>query len=259
MSVRCPILRLVAVGFLLGPLVVLAVGAVSVRWFFPQVVPHTLTLSGVRRVGLATVTLRAVGTGLGLSGVVMVASLAIGWPVARMLSRPGFRWRWVMVMALFLPSVLPAVGLAVGLDVVLLRFHLAGTFSGVVLAHLVPTAPYAVAMLTAVFARHDDRVEQQASVLGANMWQVWRMVTVPMMAPGLAVAAVLTFLVSWSQYLITLLVGGGRVVTLSMLVFNAAAGGNPTNLGVLAIMAALPAIVLLTAVSRRLAATVGDP
>jgi putative spermidine/putrescine transport system permease protein len=251
-------LRTVAASVFLGPILVLAIGALSVRWFFPQVVPNTFTLDGVRRVGFASKTIRAAGEGLWLSALVTIMALVIGWPAARVLSRATGAVRWMSGLLLLLPSVLPAVGLAIGLDVALLRLPFTHGITAVALAHLVPTVPYSVAMLTAVFARHDSRSEQQATVLGANRWQVWRMVTFPMVRSGLSVAAVLTFLVSWSQYLITLLVGGGRVVTLPMLVFTAATGGNTTTIGVLALFAALPGIVLLTFVSRRLTHTISE-
>ena len=62
---------------------------------------------------------------------------------------------------------------------------------------------------------------------------------------AVAAAAVLVFLVSWSQYLLTLLAGGGRVVTVTMLLFNALAGGNPSSIGSLALVAAAPSVLAL--------------
>jgi putative spermidine/putrescine transport system permease protein len=117
----------------------------------------------------------------------------------------------------------------------------------VVAAHLVPTIPYVTAVLTAGFVRHDRRLEAQAAVLGASDRQRLRLVTLPAMRGALVVAGALGFSISWSQYLLTVLVGSGRVITITMLLFAALSGGNPSTIGVLALVAAAPAAVLLVA------------
>lgn len=244
---------------LVAPLVTLALQAFSTRWFYPDAWPDTLTTSGVRQIGFDSATLAALRTGLVVSGACTIVSCAVAWPAARVLSRPTFAWRGVALLVLFVPTIVPAVGLAIGLDVALLQLDLAGGRPGVVLAHLVPTLPYTVAVLSAVFVRHDDRSREQAAVLGATPWQAFRMVTLRLVGPGLAVAALFTFLVSWSQYLVTLLVGGGQVITITVLVFSAVAGGNPTSIGVLAVIAALPPVLVLTIAGRTAARELAEP
>ena len=61
----------------------------------------------------------------------------------------------------------------------------------------------------------------------------------------------LVFLVSWSQYLLTLMIGGGRVVTLPMLLFNFATSGRNDIAGAIALIYILPSILLLGATARR--------
>ncbi len=251
--------RATALIVLAAPLLTLVLQAFSTRWFFPDALPAEWTLRGWRGIGSDDRTLSAFGTGVVVSGAVTVASCAMAWPAARVLARSSFRWRGPVMVVLFVPHLVPAVGLAIGLDVALLRLDLAGGRPGVVLAHLVTTIPYTVAILTAVFTRHDDRARQQAAVLGATPWQALRMVTLRLVGPGLVVAALFSFLVSWSQYLVTLLVGGGRVVTITMLVFSSVAGGNPTSIGVLALMAALPPLLVLVLAGRIAVREIVDP
>jgi putative spermidine/putrescine transport system permease protein len=103
-----------------------------------------------------------------------------------------------------------------GAHALFLRYGLTDTLIGVSLSHLISTVPYATLMLTGSFSRLDPDYEAQARTLGAKTLDVWRRVTFPAIAPGLAVAASFAFLISWSQYLTTLLIGGGRVVTLPL-------------------------------------------
>lgn len=235
----------VAVVSLVLPLLVLTVQALSTRWFYPAVLPRGITAAPARTVLGRAETVRALRDGVLVSGLVTVVALGIGWPAARVLADRSFRSRGAVFAVLFLPSLLPAVGLAMGINVVLLRSPVRAGTAGVVLAHLVPTLPYAVALLTALLVRADGDRERQAAVLGASPWQRLRLVTLPALVGGLAVAAALVFVVSWSQYLLTLLAGGGEVVTITMLLFAALAGGNPTTIAVLALCAGLPSLVAL--------------
>jgi len=233
------------------PIAVLALAALSTGWFFPDPFPNSLTTEHLSTI-LGSSTVRAsIATGLRVSATVTAIALLVSWPASRVLARPQMPGRAVIIVLLFLPSVPPAVGLAMGIDVVLLRLDLAGTHTAVVIAHLVPTIPYAVAVLTAGFVRHDRRIEAQAAVLGANDWQRLRLVTLPALRGTLLVAAALTFVVSWSQYLLTALTGSGRVVTITMLLFSALSGGNPSTSGVLALVTGAPATILLALAGRQ--------
>jgi putative spermidine/putrescine transport system permease protein len=77
-------------------------------------------------------------------------------------------------------------------------------------------------------------------------------VTLPAIAPGVAVAAAFAFLVSWSQYLITLFVGGGRVSTLPLLLVSFLNGGNQAIGAALTLVFMLPTILVFMTVSRYL-------
>lgn len=233
------------------PILVLTLEATSTSWFFPDPFPRHLTWNPLREAWANPAVRHAAVTGATVSTVVTVLVVLVAWPAARVLARPGLRGRGMVIAILFLPSVLPGVGLAMGIDVALLRLHLAGGLPGVVIAHLVPTIPYGVAALTATFARHDWRIDAQAAVLGASPLQRLRLVTIPLLRSGAAAAAALVFVVSWSQYLLTVLAGSGRVVTITMLLFSALSGGNTSTIGVLALITALPAVLLVTAAGHQ--------
>ena len=74
----------------------------------------------------------------------------------------------------------------------------------------------------------------------------------PEAAPGIAVAGLFAFLISWGQYILTVLIGGGNVVTLPMLLFSAASGNDPVITSALALVFAVPAILALVVALRYL-------
>ena len=129
---------------------------------------------------------------------------------------------------------------------IFIRLGLAGTYWGIIIAHLIPTIPYMIRMLTAVYQGLGREFEEQAAVLGASRLQILRMVTVPMLMPGVVAGSLFTFLVSTNIFLLTFFLGQGSIVTLPTLLFSKISGGNldPAAAG-LTLIVSLPGIVLL--------------
>jgi putative spermidine/putrescine transport system permease protein len=237
---------------LIAPVAALGLAAFSTRWFFPQLLPAEWTLEPfVRQIGSAQ-TQAALVSSLLTAGATTALALALGIPAARALGLRRFRGRRLALFVFFLPNVVPPLAIGMGLNVLFLRLGLAGTVPGVILTHLAPVLPYAIFALLGVFARYDEGFEHQARTLGASPAAVWLRVTLPLAGPGIAVAALFAFLVSWSQYLLTLLIGGGQVITLPILLFAAVSGGNATTIAILALLFAAPPIAAIALAARAL-------
>ena len=185
-----------------------------------------------------------------MATVVTALSLLVALPAARVLGMRSFRGKRVLEILVLTPLLVPAVAVAIGLDITFIRLGLAGTFWGVVLVHLIPAAPYAVLVLAGVFANYDADFEAQARTLGAGPLNVFRHVTMPAIMPGLIVAGFFAFIVSWSQYVLTLQIGGGKVLTLPVLLVSTASGGDVAITGALTMVYALPVLILLGVASR---------
>jgi putative spermidine/putrescine transport system permease protein len=146
---------------------------------------------------------------------------------------------------------------------VFIGLGLTNTVTGVVLVHLIPALPYMILVMAGIFANLDPDFERQAQSLGAGRCQAFRHVTLPAILPGLVVGALFTFLVSWSQYILTLTIGGGRVVTLPLLLFNFAATGRNDITGAISLIAILPGALILIVTARYLtgqgAGRIGQP
>jgi putative spermidine/putrescine transport system permease protein len=236
---------------LLLPFVPLVLASVADAFFYPQVLPGRWSTRAWRIVlnpdGATWAALVDTVT-IGVS--VAVLSLLVAVPAGRVLGTRRFRGRRLVELVLLLPVLVPAVAVALGLHVVLLRLGLAGGMPGVVLVHLVPATPYVVLLTAGVYANAELELEEQARALGASAWQARRHVTWRLIAPGLVVAGLFGFLVSWGQYVLTLVVGGGRVVTLPILLFATAWGGDGSVTAATALFHALPALLLLAVVGR---------
>jgi putative spermidine/putrescine transport system permease protein len=255
MILRRLVLWLGLIGLTLAPVLVLVVYAVSRRWFFPAVLPREWSIEPLWEQLQNPRIHAALGQSVVIAVLVSVGSLLVAYPAARALELGQIRGRSLVYVGLFLPTVVPSVATGIGLNALFLRLGLSGTLWGVVLVHGVPVLPYAVFTMSGVFANFDQRFEQQARVLGAGLWYSWSRVTLPLVFPGIVVTVVLSFLISWSQYTLTLLIGSGRVQTLPIVLFATLSGGQYDDSAILALIFIIPLLVLIGLTSRYLAST----
>jgi len=249
-------LLLVAV---LLPLVPLLIWSVAGQWRYPDMLPQQLSLRGVGLlVDPRSDILQGLGTSAGIATAVAVLACLIGFPAGRAIGLYRFRGRRAVQFLLLSPVIVPGLAVTLGIQVFFVRYHLSDSILGVVLVQLMPTVPYAAIILGAAFANLDIDYERQARALGAGPVRVLLFVTVPLLRPAIAVAALLTFLISWSEYVLTLLIGGGQVKTLPLLLFAAIGSSDTTAAAALAVLVIAPPLLLVVAATRLLSGRSGN-
>lgn len=247
-----------ALAGLLLPLVPLAMSAVTTRWRYPALWPQTLTGRGLKLLtDPATQALHGLVLSTVIAATVTLLAVAIGLPAGRALGLYKFRGRRMVQFILLAPVIVPGLAATLGLQVFFIRFGLADTIIGVVLVQLMPTVPYAATILAAGFANLDLAYERQAKALGAGLAQVFVAVTLPLIRPALVTAALMAFLISWSEYVLTLLVGGGQVQTLPLLLFAAISSSDTTAAAALSMLVIVPPLLLVVAAARALSTVSG--
>jgi putative spermidine/putrescine transport system permease protein len=252
-AVGTPLLATGLVVTLLAPLTLLAVWAFARTWRYPALWPQTFGDRAVRVVtDPGSQILSGLATSAGVAAAVAVISGAIGMAAGRALGLHDFPGKRVVRFALLAPVIVPGVAVSLGIQVVFIHYRLADTVPGVVLAHLIPTTPYATLVLAAAYARFDTAFEDQARVLGTSPLRVLLHVTLPALRPALTVAMMLTFLISWNEYVLTLLVGGGSVTTLPLLLFSAIGSGDTSVAAALALVISIPPLLLVGVTTRSL-------
>lgn len=205
---------------LMFPLAVLLVWSFARNWPWPDLIPGTFGLRGYAYIfSTHSKSIQTLLFSFWLSLVVTIVTLAISIPAAKALGVYSFKGREFIKLFILTPIIVPTVAVAMGLHTAFIKMGLANTFIGVVLVHLIPCLPYGVRILTNVFEITGESLEMQARVLGASPFQTFVNITLPMIIPGIVSAGSLIFIVSFSQYFLTFLIGGGRIVTFSMMMF----------------------------------------
>jgi len=231
-------------GWFLLPFVPLGLWAFANDWSFPAVLPGDWGFEGVGS-AIRQGALPALGNSLGLSLVVAAIATPVGAMAARALTFGSVPWPRAVGLALLAPIALPPFAAVMGLNVILLRAYIPPA-AGLVLVLVVMAIPYTTFTMRVAYAAHDLRYEEEARTLGASRWNVLWRVHLPLVAPALSRAAFLAFLVGWSDYVVTVIVGGGEIVTLPLVTASMAAGiGNDAAVAVLSLSAIVPPLILL--------------
>ncbi|WP_306141279.1 ABC transporter permease [Roseibium sp. MMSF_3412] len=127
---------------------------------------------------------------------------------------------------IFLPLLLPQISFLFGLQMLFLVGGLSGTFVAVLLAHLVFVFPYAFLALSDPWNRLDPRYAKVATSMGASRARVFWQVRLPLLLRPVLVTFAVAAAVSVGQYLPTLMIGAGRIVTVTTESVALASGGN---------------------------------
>lgn len=231
-----------------APLAVLVIQAFADVWRYPAIIPQQFGLRGFRVAFEEGEAGRATIDSLEVALATTTLALLIAWPAARALARTHGRRRTVVLVALALPLLVPPFATGTGLAEWFIELNLADTRVGLVLAHLTVVLPYVLLVLIPAFGARLVELEEMARSLGTGPLRCLATVTLPNTRAVLAAAALLGFLVSWSQYGSSLAVGGGLpMLPLILLPF---VGADPTVAAALSLLFLLPAIVALGIASR---------
>jgi len=186
--------------------------------------------------------------------LVAVISTTLGTAAAIGLTRSRFAGRAALQAFILSPLVVPVIILAVGLYYFYSFFRLNGTLAALVVGHVVLTFPYALVVVAASLEGLDPTLEQAARGLGASPFTAFRRITLPMIAPGVAVAFLFGFLTSFDEVVLAVFITGPETTTLPRKMWEGIRFElNPTIAAVSTLLIVVSSsLMLMVALLRRL-------
>jgi putative spermidine/putrescine transport system permease protein len=224
------------------PFAVLALLSVAEQWAFPDPLPPSwrperwLTVGG----GLFA---RSVGLSLAVSAAVATLSTAAGYVTGKYVA--GHRHGRALLFLAYVPFAMSPVVLGVCLLFLYLKLGLVGTALGVVLAQTIFAYGFAIVLFSAFWTPELRALEDLVRTLGGGTWAVYREALLPASRGALALCFFQTFLLSWFQYGLTVLIGAGRVQTLPVQVFAFVNEADPYLAALASCLLVGPPLVLM--------------
>ncbi|ARE85086.1 Inner membrane ABC transporter permease protein YdcV [Roseovarius sp. EC-HK134] len=140
--------------------------------------------------------------------VVSVISTVLGVMAARAITRTRMRGKGALVTFIMMPLVIPGIIFGVALLVLLSRMGVPLSLYTVGLGHLIICLPFAVATLLPRFEGFDPSMEEASADLGENGWWTFWRVTFPMVLPGIVASLLLTFTISFDEFIMAFFLTG---------------------------------------------------
>ena len=190
------------------------------------------------------VVCEAFGNSLAIAVISTLISTALGTAIAIALGRYKFKGRSVTNLLLFLPMATPEVVMGAGLAAQFLNVGISKGFWTIVVAHVMFTLSFVVVTVKARVATLDPRLEEAGRDLYANATSVFWRITFPLLLPGIMAAAMLSFALSFDDFIITQF-NSGPETTFPKFVYTAAARGIPPEANVIGSLVFIVAIAIV--------------
>lgn len=225
----------------------------------PGFLPETWTLQNYRDVFDNPDFQQALLNSFGISLIATILSVAFATVCAYAIARLEFRGKRLVLSIALAIAMFPVVSLVGPLFDQWSALGLYDTWPGLIIPYMSFTLPLAIWTLTAFFREIPWEMEQAAQVDGATSWQAFRKVIVPLAAPGVFTAAILTFFFAWNDFVFGISLTSttdARPVPAQLAFFVGADQFNPAvaQMSAAAVVVTVPIIIIVLVFQRRIVA-----
>ena len=167
-----------------------------------------------------------------VAGLTALIATILGTLIALALTRYAFKGRGALNSFIFLPMATPEIVLGASLLALFVTIGLTRGFVTVLIAHVMFSVSYVVVTVKARTSGFDSNLEDAAQDLGATPWTTFWTVTFPLIFPGILAAAMLAFILSLDDFVITNF-NAGKYMTMPLWIFGVSRFGIPGQVNVL--------------------------
>jgi multiple sugar transport system permease protein len=191
--------------------------------------------------------------------VTTVVAMLVGVFAAYALARLEFKGKFYVVGFILAASMFPGVALVTPLFQLFTNIHWTNTYQGMIVPDISFVLPLTVYTLTAFFREMPWELEEAARIDGCTPAQAFRIIILPLAAPGIFTTAILAFIASWNEFLIASQISPRPTVAPVTVAIANFQGSVPHQEPYTAVMAAgtivtIPLIILVLAFQRRIVA-----
>jgi putative spermidine/putrescine transport system permease protein len=231
--------------FILGPLVVMAMWAFAGEWTGNSLFPQVWSLKWWPDVFNQTGIIDSIKLSLETATVVMICSTVLCLPAAYAFARFRFAGRQPLLLAFLAANAFPKFGLYITILTVFYQINFNDTVQGIVAIQMIETLVFMIWIPATAFQNIDRSLEEAALDAGCSRIGTFLRITLPLAAPAIAVAMLLSFVAALDESQGTLIVGLPDNVTMPLIMYNAVNSYAQPEGAVFALMLSIPSLLLL--------------
>ncbi|HLR20721.1 MAG TPA: ABC transporter permease subunit [Tissierellaceae bacterium] len=236
---------------ILAPMVILIFWSFASRWPWPNLLPETFSLRAIKEIFAPHARVFPILlSSILLSLSVAILSAIVATMTARALVFYDFIGKGLVDFLSIAPNLVPSTVFAMGIHIIFIKMSLSDTPLGVIIVHLIYTLPYSVNIMKDLTESVGQKMELQAYVLGASPLKAFTHITFPLLMPGIITSIIMAYITSFSQYFITLLIGGGKVKTFTIIMVPFISKGDRTLASAYALVFVISSLLVFTIMDR---------
>lgn len=212
--------------YIILPILTNLILSISGVWQWPNIMPRKITLKYYKEVLKQTNFLKSLFNTIIIGIFTTFFNYILAIPSSYYLAKLKSKYKYMIIGFIILPIISPPILVLINLYNFLLKIGLTDSYLGVIISHMIPSLPYMFIILYLGFDKIDFNYEKMFLSLGQNPLNGFFNVTFFLIKRSLILGGVMTFLISISQYLSTLLIGGGNILTLNLLLTPYISGGD---------------------------------
>jgi multiple sugar transport system permease protein len=219
----------------------------------PVFIPQAPTLDNFaevfRKSPFALFALNSVIVSVASTLVALVVGVPAGYGIAKARASG-------LAVLMLISRMTPGLSYLIPLFIMFRFLGLTGTLWPIIITHLVITIPIVVWIMIGFFEDLHPELEEAALCDGANLWQGFLFVALPLARPGIVVAAILSFIFSWNNFIFGVVLAGRETRTLPVAVYNVLTFEQVSwgPLAAAALIVTLPVLILTIFVQREIVA-----
>jgi multiple sugar transport system permease protein len=217
----------------------------------PVFIPEVPTLNNFvevfRESPFALFTLNSVIVSVVSTAIALLVGVPAGYGIAKARAHG-------LAVLMLISRMTPGLSYLIPLFIMFRFLGLTGTLWPIIITHLVITIPIVVWIMIGFFEDLHPELEEAALCDGANLWQGFLYVALPLARPGIVVAAILSFIFSWNNFIFGVVLAGRETRTLPVAVYNVLTFEQVSwgPLAAAALIVTLPVLILTIFVQREI-------
>jgi N,N'-diacetylchitobiose transport system permease protein len=222
----------------------------------PSFLPNPITFSNFAKALDRDYFWSSVGNSLIVTIAVVLLSMAVGLAAALAVAWMPFKGRGNYIVAIILVQMIPLTALVIPVYLMLNQVGLTDALIGVILTYLAFVLPFSIWTLRGFISGIPREIEEAATIDGASRFQTFRLVLLPLIAPGLVATSVFAFIQAWNEYILAYVLLSSQdkqTVTVWLAGFTTSRGTDWGPLMAASILVAVPVVVFFLIVQGRMA------
>lgn len=207
------------------PIFAIFIQSVILRYDYKSILPDVISIDNFKKFFTANY-FKLLLSSILISIISAIITIIISLPIANILPNISMNHRTTLYVIFLIPILVPQFVYFYGIQNVFAKIGIINTHLGVILSHIIVMMPYAIINLSNDISLYGKKYEEVAFVMGVSDYKLYKDIMLPLIKGTLINTLGLLFIISFSQYFITLMIGGGVVKTYATYIFPLILGND---------------------------------